>query len=92
MGKIAISLPNQVLNAVEQARLARGESRSQFFRRAVEEYLDRERERAAIAAYIAGYQKFPETKRERALSEAMSGYAFDQDPSDQDYWEAEFRK
>ena len=92
MAKIAISLTDQVMDAVEKARHDRGESRSQFFRRAVEEYLRRDREQAAIAAYIAGYQKFPETKRERALSESMAGYAFDQDSSDQDYWEAEFRK
>ena len=87
MGKIAISLPDQVLDAVEQARLAIGESRSQFFRRAAEERLDRQRERAAIEQYIRGYQENPETKYERALAESTLHYAFDEDS-----WEEEFSR
>ena len=56
MAKIAISLPDEVLEAVEKERLAKGESRSQFFRRAAEEQLRRERERKDIEQYIRGYQ------------------------------------
>lgn len=34
--KVAISLPGDILEAVETERKAKGESRSQFFRRAAE--------------------------------------------------------
>jgi Arc/MetJ-type ribon-helix-helix transcriptional regulator len=42
--KIAISLPEEVLDAVERERGESGESRSEFFRRAVEALLRRQRE------------------------------------------------
>ena len=85
MAKIAISLPDEVLAAVEKERLAKGESRSQFFRRAVEEQLRRERERKDIEQYIRGYQLYPETKTEIALAVAMSVYAFDDDSWEEDF-------
>ena len=85
MAKIAISLPDEVLEAVEKERLAKGESRSQFFRRAVEEQLRRERERKDIEQYIRGYQLYPETKTEIALAVAMSVYAFDDDSWEEDF-------
>jgi metal-responsive CopG/Arc/MetJ family transcriptional regulator len=66
MAKIAISLPDEVLQAVEQERLARGESRSLFFRRAVEMYLRREQERRWDEQYVRGYQLYPETAEEVA--------------------------
>ena len=87
MAKIAISLPDEVYQAVEKARLANGESRSQFFRRAVEERLRRAREREDVEQYIRGYQKYPETKEEIALAEATLHYAFDNES-----WEEEFNK
>jgi len=87
MAKIAISLPDEVYQAVEKARLAKGESRSQFFRRAVEEHLRRAREREDVEQYIRGYQQYPETKEEIALAEATLHYAFDDES-----WEEEFNK
>ena len=87
MAKIAISLPDEVFQAVEKERLAKGESRSQFFRRAVEERLRRAREREDVEQYIRGYQKYPETKEEIALAEATLHYAFDNES-----WEEEFNK
>lgn len=71
MAKIAISLPDEVLEAVEKERLAKGESRSQFFRRAAEEQLRREKDRKDIEQYIRAYQMYPETKEEIALAEAF---------------------
>lgn len=62
--KIAISLPEQVLAAVETERQAKGESRSEFFRRAVETRLKQERESSAIEDYVRGYQKYPELDEE----------------------------
>ena len=62
--KVAISLPEDVLQAVETERTARKESRSQYFRRAVEELLKQERDNSAVKEYVAGYQRFPETTEE----------------------------
>ena len=68
--KIAISLPGDVLEGIERERRARGESRSEFLRRAVEAFLRREREREAIEQYIRGYQQQPETAEEVAFAES----------------------
>ncbi len=87
MAKIAISLPDEVLEAVEKERLAKGESRSQFFRRAAEQQLRRERDREDIEQYIRGYQQYPETKEEIAPAESTLGYAFDDDSWEEDFQE-----
>jgi len=62
--KVAISLPRDVLEAVETERKATGESRSQFFRRAIETMLRRERESSAVNDYVRGYQEIPESAEE----------------------------
>jgi len=62
--KVAISLPEDVLAAVEMERQAKGESRSEFFRRAVEARLKHERESSAIRDYVRGYQQYPESDEE----------------------------
>ncbi len=85
MAKIAISLPDEVLEAVEKERLAKGESRSQFFRRAAEEQLRRQRDREDIEQYIRGYLENPETEGEIALAESTLGYAFDDDSWEEDF-------
>ena len=59
--KIAISLPEDVLRVIEQERKAKGESRSEFFRRAVEAFLRQQQERVAVEQYIQGYRQRPET-------------------------------
>jgi len=58
--KVAISLPEDILEAVERERKARGESRSKFLQRAVVSHLKRERESSAVEEYIRGYQEIPE--------------------------------
>lgn len=60
--KVAISLPEDVLKAVEMERKTKGESRSQFFRRAVERLLKQERD--SSKDYVRGYQEFPESAEE----------------------------
>ena len=87
MAKIAISIPDELLEAVEKERRSKGESRSQFFRCAVEEHLRRAKEREDVQQYIRGYQKYPETEEELALAEATLHYAFDEES-----WEEEFNK
>ncbi|HIM81137.1 MAG TPA: ribbon-helix-helix protein, CopG family [Dehalococcoidia bacterium] len=87
MAKIAISLPEETLQAVEKERLAAGLNRSEFFRRAVEEHLRRVKEREDVEQYIQGYLKYPETKEEIALAGATQHYAFDDDD-----WEEDWKK
>ena len=62
--KVAISLPEDVLEAVETERKAKGESRSQFVRRAIERLLKQERESSAVKDYVRGYQEVPESAEE----------------------------
>ncbi len=62
--KIAISLPDDMLTVVEEQRKESGESRSEFFRRAVQLLLRRHREMDKTERYIRAYQKNPETKEE----------------------------
>ena len=66
MARIAISLPDEVLEAVEKERLGRSEvlSRSEFIKRAVEQYLRTESERTVEEQYIRGYLDHPETEEE----------------------------
>ena len=58
--KVAISLPEHVLKDIEKERKSKGESRSEFFRRAVEELLKHEKESEAVKTYIHGYTIMPE--------------------------------
>lgn len=62
--KIAISLPEEVLTAVEKEREESGESRSQIFRRAVDLLLRQRKEQEMSEQYIRAYQEVPETKEE----------------------------
>jgi len=62
--KVAISLPENVLKAIEKERKARGESRSEFFRRAAERLLKQEQESKAVETYIRGYCTMPESTEE----------------------------
>ena len=62
--KVAISLPEDVLEAVEMERKAKGESRSQYFRRAIERLLKQERDSSAVKDYVRGYREVPESAEE----------------------------
>jgi metal-responsive CopG/Arc/MetJ family transcriptional regulator len=62
--KVAISLPEHVLEAIEKERKSRGESRSEFFRRAAEKLLKQEKGAQAVREYIEGYRAMPETAEE----------------------------
>ncbi len=69
--KVAISLPEEVLEAIELEREARGETRSEFLRQAVESFLRRERERDAVERYVQGYREHPESGEEIAMAHAL---------------------
>ena len=68
--KIAISLPEEVLDTLERERMARGESRNEFIRRAMEVFLRNERDREAVEQYIRGYQQHPKTEDEIAMAQS----------------------
>ena len=72
VGKIAISLPQDLLQIVERERGKSGETRSAFFRRAVEEMLGRSERNERIDAYVRGYLRQPETDAEAAAADAAA--------------------
>lgn len=72
--KISISLPECTLQEVEERRSASNETRSDYFRRAVEALLRDERERYDVARTVASYAAQPETDAEVAWG-ALGGSA-----------------
>ena len=80
VAKVAISLPEDVLEAVEIERRAKGENRSQFFRRAVERLLKQEREFMAAKDYIRGYQEMPESAEEVEAAHRVGSAVLAEEP------------
>ena len=80
IAKIAISLPQEVLDAVERERDQRGESRSQFFRRAVETLLRRQQEQELSEQYIRAYQQMPETPEEVSAARRAASTILAEEP------------
>ena len=78
--KIAISLPEEVLDAVEREREENGESRSQFFRRAVEMLLRRQREQEMSEQYVRAYRKLPESPEEVEAARRAAGTILAEEP------------
>ena len=78
--KIAISLPDDLLQDIERECKASGETRSELFRRAVRAYLRREREREMEEQYIRGYEQFPETEEEVAWAEYTTQVVMAENP------------
>jgi len=78
--KIAISLPEEVLTAVEREREESGESRSQIFRRAVDLLLRQRKEREMSEKYIRAYQQVPETEEEVTAARRSASTILAQEP------------
>lgn len=78
MAKIAISLPDALLEDLEAERKASGKSRSEIIRQALEAMLSGERKR--IEQYLEGYRKDPESTEERDWAETTSKTAFAASP------------
>jgi len=78
--KVAISLSEHLLKAVEKERKARGESRSEFFRRAAEKLLKQEQESKAIEKYIQGYCNIPESPEEVETIHRAGTAVLDREP------------
>jgi len=78
--KVAISLPERVLKAIEKERKTRGESRSEFFRRAAEKLLKQEQESKAVEAYIRGYCAMPESAEEVEVVHRVGAVVLAEEP------------
>lgn len=62
--KIAISLPREMLAAIDREIQASGETRSQFFRRAVEALFKQRQQQSLKEQYLHRYRQVPETPQE----------------------------
>ena len=82
MAKIAISLPDSTLEAVEKARKKTGESRSSFLRRAAESMIRREQEREWDRRYVEAYRRMPETVEDTLYSEELAAIIAAENPWD----------
>ncbi len=87
--KISISLPDDVLSRADRNRSERGESRSEFFRRALEALFREEERRAAVDRYVAGYVAESESEYEidtanAAAAEAWGAQEWDEGNDGQD--------
>jgi metal-responsive CopG/Arc/MetJ family transcriptional regulator len=70
--KVAISLPGELLDSAAHAREASGETRSEFFRRAIEVLLLREEQQTAIDEYVEAYRRYPESDEEILVASQQS--------------------
>ena len=84
MGQIAISLPEDTLELVERECETTGETQSEFIKRLLDDFAKRRKEADDIERYKRGYEKYPETDEEIALSMALAHDAFEASP-----WEVE---
>lgn len=80
VAKVTISIPAEVLDAVERERRTRKETRSEFFRRAVDTMLRQQRERKAVRRYVRGYRKSPESAVEVANAYRLSSAVLTEEP------------
>ncbi len=78
--KIAISLPQETLELADLERRARGETRSEFFRRAVEQFIRRLKTQEAVERYLEGYREHPEVDDEAAAVHQLSVEALAREP------------
>ena len=70
--KVAVSLPDNLYRAVEQARKKSGKSRSAVMQDALHHWLRQQEQAVLIREYEVGYQKKPESKQEIKAAEASA--------------------
>ncbi|MDO8532624.1 MAG: ribbon-helix-helix protein, CopG family [Dehalococcoidia bacterium] len=80
VAKVTISIPAEVLDAVERERHIRKETRSEFFRRAVDMMLRQQREKKAVRRYVRGYRKSPESAAEVAVAYKLGSAVLAEEP------------
>ena len=81
--KVAISLPERMLKAIEKERKGRGESRSEFFRRAAERLLKQEEAAKADEEYVRAYTAIPESSEEVAVANQLGTASLAKEPWDE---------
>jgi metal-responsive CopG/Arc/MetJ family transcriptional regulator len=74
--KIAISLADDLLAAVDRESKIEHLSRSGFLATAAQEYLQKVRRQREIDAYVASYRELPETDEEIAVTDAFLSHSF----------------
>lgn len=78
--KIAVSLPEELLEATERERRIRGESRSAFVQRAIRMVLEHKEKEEAISSYIEGYRRIPESTEEIEVARRTAEIVFAEEP------------
>ena len=78
--KVAISLPAELLERVEDRRRSTGDTRSRLVGKALERYLRDEDGASLVREYVEGYRRTPESVEEVAEAESMIGEALAEDP------------
>ena len=84
MKRVVVSLPEDVLKALDKMRMERPDviSRSEILRRAVKKFLRDERERELEEQCRQGYLRYPETEEDGAWLLAATATVQDVDPWD----------
>jgi metal-responsive CopG/Arc/MetJ family transcriptional regulator len=80
MARITVSLPSELLAAVDHDLTQVDESRSAVVRRILEEALRQARENKAAEAYVRAYQKFPQTDDELGWSDSVTRERLSEEP------------
>ncbi|MBI4401513.1 MAG: ribbon-helix-helix protein, CopG family [Nitrospirae bacterium] len=70
--KVAVSIPGDLYQAVEQARKKSGKSRSAVLQTAIRHWLKQQELASLIRDYEAGYRRKPESRREVKAAEAAA--------------------
>lgn len=70
--KVAMSIPDDLYRAVEQARKKSGKSRSAFMQDALRHWLRQQEQAVLVREYEAGYRSSPEGEREVKAAEASA--------------------
>lgn len=78
--KIAISLPEDLLADIERERKTSGESRSEYFRRAVETLLGMQERSEVGEKYLQAYRKHPEGAGEVEAARRAARNVLSQEP------------
>ncbi len=78
--RITVALPHDLFEFVDQGRQVRGETRSQFFRRAVQMLL--EREHRDVEQYLEGYRRMPERPEEMGVADSLGSAMLAKEPWD----------
>jgi hypothetical protein len=74
--KIAISLADDLLAAVDAESRVEHLSRSGFFATAAQDYLEKVRRQREVDAYVASYRDLPESDEELAITDAFLSRSF----------------